>query len=122
MLFFSKTKKYLKSLITSNNGESSKSFFLVTVTIMGIYLLFICGFAILIDVICNGYILTDLYGMSTLIAAIASLFGAAGWTKVAGEKNLNNNQKYYRTIENDNNDSDEICIKPSSDDIEKALK
>lgn len=122
MLFFSKTKKYLKSLITSNNGESSKSFFLVTVTLLGSYLLFICGFILVIDVICNGYVMTDLYGIAAIIATVASLFGAVGWTKVAGEKNLNNSQKYYRTIENDNNNSDEICIKPSSDDIEKALK
>lgn len=78
--------EYLKSLIQKGTGESSKSFFLVTVTIMGLFMLLICSFAIIIDVCVNGHIITDLYGMATLIAAITSLFAAAGWTKVNGDK------------------------------------
>lgn len=107
---------YLKTLIQSDNGESAKSFFLISVTIMGLFLLFICGVVLIIDVIKNGHVLSDFYGMATFVAAVASLFGAVGWTKIAGEKRYYE----YRKSENDK----EIAksqAKPSKDDIEKAL-
>lgn len=125
MLFFNKTKKYLKSLITSNNGESSKSFFLVSITIIGIFLLFITGFALIVDVICNGYIMTDLYGVSSFVVSIASLLGVTGWTKVSGEKNCNirNYTDYYKPQDNYEKETyDDIYVKPCKNDIDKALK
>lgn len=118
--------EYIKLLIKSNNGNSSKSFFLVSVTLVGILLLLICGLVLIIDVCCTGYIITDLYGIATVIASIASLFGAVGWTKVAGEKRYYDYQKYYpNNNQQNNNSSDEKnapCVKPSNDDVENALK
>lgn len=117
--------EYIKLLIKSNNGESSKSFFLVTVTLTGILLLLICGLVLIIDVCCTGYIITDLYGVATVIASIASLFGAVGWTKVAGEKTYGYNKYYSKKQETINNKSlndVDIGNKPSQDDIENALK
>lgn len=117
--------EYIKLLIKSNNGDSSKSFFLVSVTLTGILLLLICGLVLIIDVCCTGYIITDLYGVATVIASIASLFGAVGWTKVAGEKRFYDYKKYYPEEKQklNNKSSDEsTSIKPSEDDIENALK
>lgn len=117
--------EYIKLLIKSNNGDSSKSFFLVSVTLTGILLLLICGLVLIIDVCCTGYIITDLYGVATVIASIASLFGAVGWTKVAGEKRFYDYKKYYpeeKQILNNKSSNDSTCVKPSEDDIENALK
>lgn len=117
--------EYIKLLIKSNNGDSSKSFFLVSVTLTGILLLLICGLVLIIDVCCTGYIITDLYGIATVIASIASLFGAVGWTKVAGEKRFYDYKKYYPKEKQklNNKSSDEsTSVKPSEDDIENALK
>lgn len=117
--------EYIKLLIKSNNGDSSKSFFLVSVTLTGILLLLICGLVLIIDVCCTGYIITDLYGVATVIASIASLFGAVGWTKVAGEKRFYDYKKYYPEEKQklNNKSSDEsTSVKPSEDDIENALK
>ena len=117
--------EYIKLLIKSNNGDSSKSFFLVSVTLTGILLLLICGLVLIIDVCCTGYIITDLYGVATVIASIASLFGAVGWTKVVGEKRFYDYKKYYpeeKQSLNNKSSNDSICVKPSEDDIENALK
>lgn len=117
--------EYIKLLIKSNNGDSSKSFFLVSVTLTGILLLLICGLVLIIDVCCTGYIITDLYGIATVIASIASLFGAVGWTKVAGEKRFYDYKKYYPEEKQklNNKSSDEsTSVKPSEDDVENALK
>lgn len=116
---------YIKILIKSDSGVSSKSFFLISVTLTGILLLLICGLVLIVDVCCTGYVITDLYGVATVIASIASLFGAVGWTKVAGEKRFYDYKKYYpKEKQNLNNKSsnDSTCIKPSEDDIENALK
>ena len=81
--------------------------------------------ALIIDVCCTGYIITDLYGVATVIASIASLFGAVGWTKVAGEKRFYDYKKYYpeeKQSLNNKSSNDSICVKPSEDDIENALK
>lgn len=78
---------YLKSLIKSDTGDSSKSFFLVMVTIVGFILLLIVGFVMVYDVIVSGMVMTDLYGLATVIASVTSLFGAAGLCKVVSEKN-----------------------------------
>lgn len=77
---------YIKLLIKPNSGESSKGFLLVTVTIAALGLLGICGFALMMDVIVNGHIITDLIGMAAFIGSISTLLGAVGLTKVYGDK------------------------------------
>lgn len=85
--------KYLGKLITSNSGVSSKSFFLVVVTIIGCFLLIIPGVAILIEVICNHTVATDLNGLAAYIGSVAGVFASAGITKAWSEKYENNRNK-----------------------------
>ena len=49
---------YLKSLIRTNSGDSSKSFFLVSVTLVGIFILIIIGGVMIYDVAQDGEIST----------------------------------------------------------------
>ena len=89
---------YVKQLIKSNTGESSKGFLLVSVTLASLSLLGICGLSLLIDVIVNGHIVTDLLGMSAFIASISTLLGAVGLTKVYGDKYDNESYKDIMNI------------------------
>lgn len=83
----------LTELIKNNSGVSCKSFFLVSITIIGCLLLFCICFALVWEEITNGYIKSELLGISALIGSVSTLFGAAGLTKVIGEKNENNDNK-----------------------------
>ena len=93
--------EYLKELIKNGSGHSSKSFFLVAVTLMGCFLLLIVGFILVYEVIVNKSIKTDLMGLSAFVGAITALFASAGVTKCLSEKNENKNrirkQKRNRT-------------------------
>ena len=105
--------EYLKELIKNGSGHSSKSFFLVAVTLMGCFLLLIVGFVLVYEVIVNKSIKTDLMGLSAFVGAITTqgdytpqkslmglsafvgaitaLFASAGVTKCLSEKNENKN-------------------------------
>lgn len=73
-------------LIRNNTGVSSKNFFLVSVTIIGLLLLLVPGVALMIEVVNNKTITTDLTGMAAYVGAVASIFGTAGLTKAWSEK------------------------------------
>lgn len=81
--------EYLKKLVESNSGISSKSFFLVAVTLIGCGLLVIVGVVLLVEVIRNGTIRTDLNGLAAFVGSIAGLFATAGITKAWSEKKEN---------------------------------
>lgn len=83
----------LTELIKNGSGISCKSFFLVSVTIVGSLLLVAISFAIIWEEFTNGYIKSELLGISAIIGSVSTLFGAAGLTKVIGEKNENNDIK-----------------------------
>ena len=85
-----KLTKYLTKLIQTNSGASSKAFFLVSVTIIGCFLLLTIGFVLLYEVITTNTIHTDLMGIAAVIGAIGSLFATAGITKAFGERNESN--------------------------------
>lgn len=74
------------SLIKSNTGTSSKSFFLVVVTLIGCLLLLVPAIILLVEVFTNHTISTDLNGLAAYIGAVASLFATAGLTKAWSEK------------------------------------
>lgn len=76
----------LQKLIQNNTGVSSKNFFLVAVTIIGLVLLIVPAAILLIEVICNHTIHTDLNGLAAYIGAVAGLFASAGITKAWSEK------------------------------------
>lgn len=77
---------YLKELIRCGSGVSSKSFFLVSVTIIGCFLILVTGFVLIYEVVTTGTINTDINGLAAYIGAISALFATAGVTKVWAEK------------------------------------
>lgn len=86
MFMYMNPFKYFSLLVKSNSGVSSKSFFLVVITLIGLFLLVIPGVALLIEVICNHTIATDLNGLAAYIGAVAGVFASAGITKAWSEK------------------------------------
>lgn len=120
---------YIKQLIKSNTGESSKGFLLVTVTLASLALLGICGISLIIDVIVNGYIMTDLLGMAAFVTSISTLLGAVGLTKVYGDKYDNESYRdvtnfYYRDRKyKDNIEKEESypCARIDEKDANKAI-
>ena len=68
---------FFMKLIRNNTGVSSKNFFLVMVTLVGILLLLIVAFVLIWEVIQNGTIQTDMQGLAMFVGSITSLFTAA---------------------------------------------
>lgn len=81
---------YINKLINNNTGVSSKNFFLVTVTLIGLLLLLVPVIVLLIEVIATHTIHTDLNGLAAYIGAVAGVFATAGITKAWSEKYENN--------------------------------
>lgn len=75
-----------RALITNNSGLSSKSFFLVSVTVIGMILLLVPAFTLIVEVVFTHTIATDLTGMAAYIGAVAGLFATAGITKAWSER------------------------------------
>jgi len=82
--------KWILKLIQNNTGVSSKNFFLIAVTIVGIILLIVPIIVLLVEVFTTNTIHTDLNGMAAYIAAVAGVFASAGITKAWSEKYENN--------------------------------
>lgn len=78
--------KWLIKLIQNNTGYSSKNFFLITVTLVGILLLIVPIIILLVEVFNNKTIQTDLNGMAAYIASVAGIFASAGITKAWSER------------------------------------
>ena len=85
---------WFNKLICNNTGVSSKNFFLVCVTLIGLLLLLVPVVILLIEVISNHTIKTDLNGLAAYIAAVAGIFASAGVTKAWSEvsENKKNNE------------------------------
>lgn len=77
----------MKSLITNNTGVSVKSFFVIAVTFIGVFILLVVCFAILWEVIHTNKTSEQLGAFAGIIGAVAGMFATAGITKVIGEKN-----------------------------------
>ena len=82
----SKSMSYLSKLISNNTGVSSKNFFLVAVTLIGLILLLVPAVLLIIEVCYNHTIQTDLNGLAAYIGAVAGVFASAGITKAWSEK------------------------------------
>lgn len=80
------TMCYIDKLIKNNTGVSSKNFFLVAVTIIGLILLLVPAVLLIVEVIYNHTIATDLNGLAAYIGAVAAVFTSAGITKAWSEK------------------------------------
>ena len=86
-----KTKKcgLFRNLIKSNSGVSSKNFFLVCVTLVGILMLAILAAGFIVDIVYNHSITISMTDASYFIGAIASLFATAGITKAWSDSSTN---------------------------------
>lgn len=78
--------KKLAALIKNNTGVSSKNFFLVSTTLIGLLLLIVPVVILIIEVVCNHTVQTDLNGLAAYIGAVAGVFATAGITKAWSEK------------------------------------
>lgn len=78
--------KLLSNLVKNNTGVSSKNFFLVSVTLIGLLLLLVPAVVLTIEVLYNHTIHTDLNGIAAYIGAVAGVFASAGITKAWSEK------------------------------------
>lgn len=78
--------QWFGKLVKNNTGVSSKNFFLVSVTLVGLLLLIVPVIVLLIEIITTHTIRTDLTGMAAYIAAVAGVFASAGITKAWSEK------------------------------------
>lgn len=92
MNYINKVINWGIKLISNNTGVSSKNFFLVSVTLIGLLLLTVPIVVLIIEVITTHTISTDLNGMAAYIGAVASVFATAGITKAWSEKYENNNK------------------------------
>lgn len=77
---------YIDKLISNNTGVSSKNFFLVAATIIGLILLLVPAVLLIIEICYNHTIQTDLNGLAAYIASVAGIFASAGITKAWSEK------------------------------------
>lgn len=77
---------YFNKLINNNTGVSSKNFFLVAVTIIGLILLLVPAVLLIIEICYNHTIQTNLNGLAAYIASVAGIFASAGITKAWAEK------------------------------------
>ena len=76
----------LIKLIQNNSGYSSKNFFLIVVTVVGILLLSAPMVSMYYEIIDNHTITSDLTKMATYITAVVAMFATAGITKAWSEK------------------------------------
>lgn len=74
------------NIVRNNTGYSSKNYFLVWVTNIGLFLLLVAGIVLLVDVFYDGTVTTDLSGMAQFVGAVAGVFASAGVTKAWSEK------------------------------------
>lgn len=73
-------------LLQNNSGYSSKSFFLIAITFIGLTLLFVPAFCLIVEVIYNHTIQTNLSDMAAYIASVAAIFASGGITKAWSER------------------------------------
>lgn len=91
-------KTFFMKLIQSNTGVSSKNFFLVCTTIIGMTLLGVLIGGMIVDIIFHHTITISMNEAAGFIGAVAALFGAAGLTKAGSE--WSENKYIYNTNKN----------------------
>ena len=88
-------KSFFMKLISSNTGVSSKNFFLVCTTIIGMILLGVLIAGMIVDIIFQHTITISMAEAAGFIGAVASSFAAAGLTKAGSE--WSENKYIYNT-------------------------
>ena len=94
-----------------DNSVSSSSFYLVSVTLVGLLLLIVPMIVLCIEVWFNHTIQTDLNGMAAYIASVAGLFATGGIVKGwISYNDAKTNVGKYQSTQNINNEQDETII------------
>lgn len=102
---------FFHQLVDSKSTASSKNFFLVCTTLIGMILLLVPAVILCVEVWYNHTITTDLSGLAQYIAAVASVFATAGLTKAWGDRNNTKNDDTQNNVdENDFEQSDSESI------------
>lgn len=110
---------FFMKLIKSNTGVSSKNFFLVCTTIVGMVLLAVLIAGMIVDVVFNHTITISMSEAAAFIGAIASLFAAAGLTKAGSEWSENKFiYNTHRTHSQRTEDDDEDIPIPDEEECE----
>ena len=86
MKILQRTAQAYNNIVRNNTGYSSKNYFLVWVTNIGLFLLLVAGIVLLVDVFYDGTVTADLSGMAQFVGAVAGVFASAGVTKAWSEK------------------------------------
>lgn len=96
---------FFMKLIKSNTGVSSKNFFLVCTTLIGLILLGVLIGGMIVDIIFNHTITISMSEAAYFIGAVGSLFAAAGLTKAGSE--WSENKYIYNTHRNHSQKTEE---------------
>ena len=98
-------KNFFYKLVRSNSGVSSKNFFLVCTTIVGVFMLVVLVAGFIVDMVYNHTITIDMNGAAIYIGAVASLFASAGitkaWSDASANKYLGQHPECYKASEED---------------------
>lgn len=81
-----KITEYLKSLIKSNTGDSSKSFVLLLTCAVGALVGLCVCFCLVWDVCVNGYLKTDLGSLGLFMLCVGGFMAGGGVNKAIGER------------------------------------
>lgn len=96
-----------KRLLDKNDTTvSSSSFYLVSVTLVGLLLLFVPMIVLIVEVIYNHTVATDLNGMAAYIASVAGLFASGGIVK--GWISYNDSKTNMEKYKHENYDCDTV--------------
>ena len=88
-----------KRLLDKNDTSvSSSSFYLISVTIIGLLLLLVPMIVLIIEIVFNHTIQTDLNGMAAYIGSVAGLFASGGIVK--GWISYNDSKRLNKKIKN----------------------
>jgi uncharacterized membrane protein YhaH (DUF805 family) len=107
-------KSFFAKLVQNNSGVSSKNFFLVCTTIIGMVLLSVLIAGFIVDMIFQHTITINMNEAATFIASVASLFAAAGLTKAGSE--WSENKYIYNTQHSQRCEDEEDDVPPPQED------
>lgn len=107
-----------KKLIKDNNNYSVGNFFLIVLTMVAILLLMV-PMSLLIEMIFNKTIVTDLNGMAAYILAVVSLLGIGGGTFGWVEWSKN---KYSNDTTSDDTGTDDVIVVDNTTDTEETVQ
>lgn len=96
-----------KKLLDKNDTTvSSSSFYLVSVTIVGLLLLIVPMIVLVVEVIFNHTVQTDLNGMAAYITSVAALFATGGIVK--GWISYNDSKTNMEKYKHENSDCETV--------------